>query len=870
MPRIWLPLAIVLLIGAGLFLFLQPEDESPGPQTRTETTSIEKELDQAPEIASDAERISGDTESESLERIELSLPDPGPQAKYAEHAEEGILISVVDGSTKESIPHADVMVIDTSITDMRLVEVAIQSRPDFELLFLDLGVTYRADARGQVMIPDPIGDLLIAGRTPTHFNFAFDVDDDAEEFTLRLNEVELLKVKVVDDLGRPVKGAPVSLRMHNNSFSQDLIQAHTNADGIAALKIFNLIKIELADDEVSVALLALTDDPIERLIDLKDLPKEPPVLTMPQLGQVEVKVLDDLGEPVKDSFMVDLAIITDAEFQAEGDGQLDYWTEAHPHITTPSRNGMARFPLVQPGTKLRAIAVSRDQEKRDHVDGFGPARTGEKTTLTVMPAVDRAVVVGRILNEEGAVGANLSLKSRLSARSNGSSFSHNETLRTDAEGRFRMVLEEDYEDGGTRELTITMRKTKRKPKRSVMVDLSKHYDPGVHDLGDLVVMIPPLLAEGTVLAPNGKPVPKADVLLEVANYYGENQEHLWWNGLWELREETDRDGKFEIRGHVKDAVYRVAARHDDYQQADQRINLGASGLQLSLKQAVRLEGRFLLDDSIDAELLEAIVLWPDPDNSNHERSQSTDLARTGKFQFEHLPEGPAKLRLDSAISDEILFHLDDIPLSAATGPTHDLGDIDLRNRLTSLQLTVLDARGMPIQNPMVRPLGQDWGQTSHANPVQVITSGASLDLRVSAKGYRPQELRGISSDTIVTLLDGIPVHVQLTNGTLLPGDFEVVARLAYYPDGPDGEKVSGMEGKTEQGRDLLKGTVHAAGSYMVHFTLRRTSNHGSQAWALPGGEQMIDVLDRTTPQVFTVEVPKNILKFADEKTQKNF
>lgn len=871
MPRIWLPLAVVLLLGVGLFLFLQPPAETPETVDPVQPPQVEETIDAAPEIAPSIHRTQADNTTETVERTELVLPESGPQVQYAKAAAEGILISVVDGTTSAPLPLADVMVIDTGVTNMKLLEVEIQSRPDFERLFLKLGVTYRTDKNGQVVIPHPLDDLLIAGRTPTHFNFAFDVDTDEEEIFLRLNPVELLPVKVVDERGLPVKGAPVALRMANSGFTQDLIQAYTNAEGIANLKIFDLLKVELGDDEMFVALLALTDNPIQHPVNLKEMPEETPVLIMPQVGQVEVKVYDETGKLVTDSYVVDLAIVKDEEFQQDFEEPLNYWMDPHPHITGSTNQGVAMFPLVQPGTKLRATAVSRDQEQRAHVDDFGPSKIGERVSLSVAPAIDRPIVIGRILNEEGMAGANLTLKSRLKMMNGGSTSSHNASIHTDEEGRFRMVLEEKFEDGGTRELTVTMRKTKRKPKRSVMVDLSRHYDAGVHDLGDLVVIVPPLLAEGMVFDPQGQPLAKANVILEEAHYYGENKEHKWWNGHWDLREETAKDGTFEIRGHVKDAVYRVAARHDDYLQSEKEITLGATGVHLSLKQAVKLEGRFLFDEGIDPEQLKVTIWQASKDDPETEESNRTELGSTGKFSFEHRREGSARIALVSTRSNEELFSLDAIQLSSANGKVHDLGDIDLRGRLTAFNIRVVDSLGNLVSHPTVRQIDQTWGRSSEENPVQILTTGTALDIYVSANGYRPQELKNVSSETTVTLVDGIPIHLQLTNGSMLPEGFAVSGRMQLLTE--DGEQSSfhgRNDGQTDSGRDLLIGTVHAPGSYKVQFTLDRSVRNGSQSWALPGGDQIIDILDRTSPQVFSVEIPKSILKHADERAEKTF
>ncbi|MHC4380534.1 MAG: hypothetical protein ACYSU1_05535, partial [Planctomycetota bacterium] len=686
MARLWFPLSILLLLAIGWIVFMEPDEGQQAEPTQVEDATVEDAPEAAPSlIGTDAEESSLSTTAE-VERSEMVLPETGPEIQYGSPVEEGIPILVVDGNTAEPLPFAEVMVIDTGVADMRRLEVEMQSRPDFEHLFLVLGITYRSDQDGRLIIPEPVDDLLIAGRTPTHFNFAFDVDTDGEEITLRLNPVELLPVKVVDGSGRPVKGAPVGLRMRNDDFSQDLVQAQTDEDGIANIKLFDLLKMELGDEDTYVALMALTSVPIQHKVDLLDLPEEMPVLVLPELGQVAVRVVDELGSPVKESYLVDLKILNENEFQqdpqaAEGG---NFWMDPREHQGARTVRGVAEYPLVEYGTLLRANVVSHDQERRAQVDGHGPSRDGGKVILEVSPTVDRPVIVGRIVNEEGMAGANLSLESRLNHRHPQQNSTHNRKIKTDGEGRFRMVLEDEYKEGGTRELTVTMRKTKRKPKRSVMVDLSRPFEPGVHDLGDLIVTVPPLLAQGIVLTPDGSPLSGADIRVERAQYYGQNKEHKWWNSLWHLREDSAKDGSFTLRGHVVEGEYRVSARHDDYLSVSQEIRLGTDGVELKMEAAVDLKGRFLFDASIDPEQLEVVVTQQNREDPEQQNQDSTSIGKKGRFRFEHRSPGMAGLILKCTATGEVLFSMEGILLSTIAGADHDLGDIDLRGVLRSL------------------------------------------------------------------------------------------------------------------------------------------------------------------------------------------
>ncbi|MHC4381017.1 MAG: hypothetical protein ACYSU1_08000, partial [Planctomycetota bacterium] len=167
--------------------------------------------------------------------------------------------------------------------------------------------------------------------------------------------------------------------------------------------------------------------------------------------------------------------------------------------------------------------------------------------------------------------------------------------------------------------------------------------------------------------------------------------------------------------------------------------------------------------------------------------------------------------------------------------------------------------------PNVHLADAEWSRTSDSNPVQLVTKEPSLDLWVKASGYRSQSLDGVSGDRIVTLQEGIPIRLILTNGYRLPEGFKVAGRLAHYPEGIDGPHVDELDCNTGAGRDEVSGKAQAPGNYLVQFQISREELNSSMSWALPGGEQMVEILDRSAEQVFQVTIPESILEFAAEQ-----
>lgn len=861
MARQWLPIAILLLLGLGVVLFL---NQSPDPQDGPPTipTTEEEVLPEAAEEVPDVAQIEelGPTTG-ALERVTLDLPTNESPIQYGTPAEEGILVSVVDGESSEPLPTADVIVLDTGVIDERELQAQLGATPDFEALFEYLGVTYHTDDNAQVMIPEPIGDLVIAGRTETHFNFAFDVDTDSGELTLRLNPIRLLAIKVVDGNGLPVEGAPVSLRIRNGYFPQDLMRAESNRDGIANLKLFDLLFTMLGDEDILAALLVLTPTPVETPIDFNQLPEEPPVLVLPEAGQVEVHIVDAEGELQTEDYMVDLSIIDPNEVRSDTPGP-DQWEDPLEHLNGRASNGKAYFPLVAFDQHLEVRVVSMDGERREVISGRGPVRGGKPVVFTLSPAVKHPILVGRVLNAEGMVGKNLNLDTRIKENSQSGNSTHHASIRTDDEGGFRFLLEDEFEPGSTRSLTIIMKATKRKPKRMAKVDLSRSFGPGEHDLGDLVVLVPPLVATGVVLDADGEPLKGAEVRPERKHYWGKNPDNSYWSGNWELRTETASDGSFQIHGDVEPGDYRLHASHDEHSTTTKEIHLGSTDVLLQMEAAVEVEGRVLLDDGIDRDGISVYLVRPENEHTGR-RNFHAEIGKDGKFNMKGQEVGTASLKVESEFLGEVFAEISDIEL-VAKGGKQQIPEIDLRGQLLSVKIKVIDEEGKKIEQ--VEITGED-GQSRRGwrqNPISIVSAKPALTLEVGAQGYRSQELTGLREDTEVTLRDGMKCIIQVTNMSAVPNGWTLhasMSRLAEEHDQSGPSQVSHHSSYRSLPLDEFgKGgaLVPAPGTYSIDFTISDDSgeNGPKTRWAISGtsAASTIEVLDLPGPQRFSVQV----------------
>ncbi|MDA1113749.1 MAG: carboxypeptidase regulatory-like domain-containing protein [Planctomycetota bacterium] len=778
--RTWLPLSMIVLLLAGLAVFLLSDDsKAPSKETTAEAIRAEN-IDPAEELAG-APKVDARKSLNAVDpiRTNLSQGEASVEMVYGSPAEEGILISVVDADTQEPLPRAEVMVIDTGVADLGALQAEMTMSADFEKVFEHLGVIYKTDHKGQVRIPFAVDSHIIAGRTPTHFNFSLDVDEGSEELTLELNPIVILRVKVVDTDGNPAVGAPVSLRIRTEKNSQDFTTAYSDADGIAKIKLFQLLMLELADDEVYVALLFLSDTPVETRVNLKELPDEPPVLVAPNAGKLEVHILDTHGKPASDTFLVHVNLLL-PEDSYDGSENFSAWNNPREHLTGRSQNGIAHFPLVDYNQRLHVSVVSTDGELRAESFGEGPVRNGGPAIFTLVAQAEDPVLVGRILNTEGAIGPNLNLEYRIGYTSDGgSNSSRSGPIHTDASGYFRFVVEDLYKENTVRSLTINLRATREKPESAVAIDLSYFLAPGENELGDLVLVVPPLIASGAVVDANGAPLSNAQVRLENR----ETDQSFGWTDLGDHRAKTDRVGKFEIRADLGPASYRLTATLDSYLDSSLPIVQGAENVRLVMNKSITLKGKFLLDKDIDVERVEAVLQTASLENEDIKLTFFANLREDGSFQRKNLPPGPATLILRSKVYNEELYFHSGLTLISTSEP-QILEDIDLRGVLHTLRVWVRNTRGEMLSKVQIWTHKNQSRRSFSDNPYVSITRDAGIDLKVAAQGYQVVDLQQVIGDQEVVLQDGFPIQVDILNLHLLPEDWQLLVFLE--PLGEDG------------------------------------------------------------------------------------
>ncbi|PCJ54181.1 MAG: hypothetical protein COA70_05985 [Planctomycetota bacterium] len=829
------------------------------------------ELASASEVVAAAETgpVDAEVASESagvatVERIKLETIS-SHSLHYSPASKTGPVVMVVDSNGNKPIPGAEIIVLDMGMVPMPEDQL-MEAEGVGGLRFLRaLGERYLADEKGQIRIPRPKGKLHLIGASGEFVGILKSTDLTqralaGEDIVLRLDRVPTLLVKVIDLGSRPVEGAAVSLCLSNKSFHGGGIGAETNADGLAWIPLLSGILAVPERESFYVQLNTLSQEPMMTKVDLWNLPQHAVTLVMPQTGQVEVRIRRDSGALMKGDFMVTLAPLDEEDFgPLDGDG-----------LVTRTFQGRAFFPYVSLDQALFVAAGSLDFSIMESMNSLGPTSAKELVSIALQPKLSASFVVGKVLNTEGMVAKNLSLKARIRWQSTDSDTTVLRTIQTDAEGQFRLQIEPECEAGFTRAFTVIMRKTKLKERRTATIDLSRTLSPGDHDLGAFVVETPPILVQGRILTFGGIPVAGAKVKMAYAKgidgsyldttarsrgtiMVAESQEGaIDWQELDGLTATTGEQGQFTIYAHPDRMRYRVEASHRDHRKGWTEFVPPNATVELRFGETWTISGRLFLDPSIPTHGVHVALLTPKPNAPGEFYGSAIFADSNGNYEFRGITPGTYGLRIQSAWLDEELFFIPPQKLLSTHGE-FVFPDIDLRGQLHAIRATVVDESGQQVKGGRLWNPILEYREPFDFQPLPLVSKNQGFDLEFSAKNRRGVILHQVQGDQRIVLKNGIPCTLVLDNPDIVPADWDFHANMFRVSD--DGSLHPNRSVQVELdglGKDEIR--LAWPGDYRIEFQVYHARNNSSiHRWVpLPGTQdtKVITVLDHDDGQEF--------------------
>lgn len=397
-------------------------------------------------------------------------------------------------------------------------------------------------------------------------------------------------------------------------------------------------------------------------------------------GTVLVRVFDQEGNPIQQNYAIQLEVHRPAT-PPETEGA---WL----HHTSYLDNGKAIFPSIPYGRQLRLKATSRDGRVSTYESQDGPTKEAPQLTWTLRPLDHRVILSGRLLNQRGKIGANRAFRTLVYLREEHGDTMETGQLRTDANGRFKFVLDKQAEHVSSLRLAIELSQTSKHPKRSALTDRMPIEEPGVLDLGDLVLKPLPILASGIAVDQNGRPVSGTRLRLG-------NDTLAWRDDI----AETDEEGRFEFRGHPMDYEWNLDSASMDYLLKEEEIPAGQDlviRLHATVDVSVRiLHGERILlgDDDMTSRKLSVSLLPEDP---AVKRSHLLGSAWATSWRGHCIP-GSYRVHIKSIPLMEDLF-LGDPFFVGYDEEKCQIPDIQLGGQLSFFQLTVLNPDRSPASS----------------------------------------------------------------------------------------------------------------------------------------------------------------------------
>ncbi len=333
------------------------------------------------------------------------------------------------------------------------------------------------------------------------------------------------------------------------------------------------------------------------------------------------------------------------------------------------------------GWDLR-IQVGRSGSLGDlaDVNAAGPIRPFETARVNIEP-VGTVTITGHVVNQSGeplrTTKMNISLSGEAYPRPLRSGF------ETDEDGNWTMEAAAPMR---ATNLLIESRHLKPASRAEIRLNPSSMDDPCLVDVGTVALLPqgPPerFLVSGRVVDAGGQPVRRARVSIF---QNGGNPTPL-------AIERTGSDGRFSFSESLDEGAdfIRLFASHKKFLTSPGiEVDIGRRDLRVVLERGAGVAGEVQVDDDIPpGQILIRL--------RSKEGTRVLSLTEFGaEFQgeFQGLDDGPHMLSFEIRKTDWVLL---EVPVVMVTGLTHEIEPVNLRNKLSLVQMLMIAEDGSPI------------------------------------------------------------------------------------------------------------------------------------------------------------------------------
>jgi hypothetical protein len=720
-------------------------------------------------------------QSSDLERSALpgSAPVVLPDADFGE-----VRIQVIDAKYKRPVHGATVWLLNRNLSEGSAMMERLALAEGVEALLNEISESGRTNQDGIVVLPFFGGEVKIGALHGDSFAFTTRRLGREDPVVVELRPALHVPVKVVDTEGKPVAGAPVSLRLSfGGEWRIDLLHTTTNEDGMALLKNVGLFKEE---SDLQAALFVALPLPLREPVEVQiPLPKdeqerfefawpqdlEPLTLTKPDTGAVDVYLHDTDGQPFLGSAAVFLYLKSSI-----GDNPKKQEERARQAVraAVTAVDGVAHFPWSALGEEVVAECNFGGDTQRSATTTLGPSSKDVAARVDLFQSQGRAMVRGQLLLAGGAPLPQQTVEAVIHTNHPGNMNEHRVPVMVGENGLFNFsIYPIPRRDLMTADLVFRITHDRRLLFASASLPLP--LTTGSFDCGALELNEAPLIISGTVLRPDGTPAIGLEIQVEVKLLRGDNAR---WRQDRSLRTATHSDGRFRISGLVLDGRYRLKMNPYFALPYSHEFAVGTRDLEIQLAATQHLSGRVLTDNFISRDDITAIATFADvfPNTQEDQYQQKTARVFNNEFELRNLPMTPVDLEFRLERTTEVIATVPGVHPYLGNEKFHPrLDPVDLRGRIFHYEIRAVNAAGKPIRNfTVVWSMGDKRGQVNTQSSVaKVLTTLASLDVTILNTNYRSVRVNDIHGDTEVVLKAPLAIGVRYAPGAPIPAGYRL-------------------------------------------------------------------------------------------------
>ncbi len=761
----WISLALLSLAALALLLWWNQRDGTPGEAAEAEPQPAEalsnKESQETALFSADAP-VAGVPEVEGAETSAQERRPLDEPSQNREHAGGKTLDVLVLDPAGAPVPRAPVSFLDLATLYEEEPDLLLQGM-DLDAAFLHSRI-FLADEQGIARVPwSPAGGYMMAERDGLFGFTLFDHDSTRiERLDLQLGPDLGLDVRVVDVSGAPVSGVPVALRTRGDGRVNDVFCATTGSEGLAELNHLQLVlDEEHIEDGTCVGLALLLAEPVEAQLATGQLPSHPIELVLPPTGSVEIRLEDSARELVSESALIELEIAREAPRDEHEEWERRYLNRSRDDRMIQRVGSGGRLVVDRIGlgldleVRVKPFARWRPVESLER----GPKLVGELAVVRVPVFAALSTLTGRLVRPDGVPFGEAEVSTDLWVEpEEGGRRGWSPPLKTDVDGRFTLELDGDWPTSGRFAFALWtdasdgQRWWRREEWQTQLV-------AGSNDLSDLVLEPLPIVAAGRITDEDGRPIEARAVLAAP-----EVDPDGWKTSGWKKGDQTAADGMFSIQVKVETREVVLAVHAEGYVSRNITLPTGATDVSIALARGGGIEGGLLVADERALESLAVTVR----NAATGVNSHINEIPSDGRFAFSDLAPGLYEVLIEVHAEPESALSVSDVIVQAgevARDPR--LQPIDLREQVRTFAIAFegneedwldLFVRRKATGASEFSPEGE-W---LHEYRELVLSTGhPALDLRITPRDGRTEELTGVCEDRTLLLRPGLPVVVRL-------------------------------------------------------------------------------------------------------------